>query len=84
MRNTFSRNLSKKKVMSTDGMVIGTIRNIMVDLKSGEVTDLVVKPEQNFDTSNYAIEGDKLFIPFEAVKDIRDYIVVDRYLSSRK
>jgi sporulation protein YlmC with PRC-barrel domain len=55
----------------------------MADYKSGEVTDLVVKPEPGFDTSNYKIEDDKLFIPFEAVKDIRDYIVVDRFMSKK-
>lgn len=83
MKLTFSRALSKKKVMSTDGVVIGTIRNIMVDYTSGEVTDLIVKPETGFDTSHYRTEEDKLFIPFEAVKDIRDYIVVDRYMSKQ-
>ena len=83
MKTAFSRTLSKKKVMSTDGIVIGTIRNIMADYKSGEVTDLVVKPEPGFDTSNYKYEDDKLFIPFEAVKDIRDYIVVDRFMSKK-
>ncbi|MDD3977468.1 PRC-barrel domain-containing protein [Methanomicrobium antiquum] len=83
MKNTFSRSLSKKQVMSTDGMVIGTIRNIMVDLDSGQVDSLVVKPEPGFDCSGYAVDGDRLFIPFEAVRDIRDYIVVDRYLSKQ-
>jgi len=83
MKLTFSRTLSKKKVMSTDGVVIGTIRNLMADFKTGEVTDIVVKPESGFDISSYKIEDDKLFIPFEAVKDIRDYIVVDRFLSKK-
>ena len=55
----------------------------MADYKSGEVTDLVVKPEPGFDTSNYKFEDEKLFIPFEAVKDIRDYIVVDRFMSKK-
>lgn len=81
MKNVFSRNLSKKQVMSTDGMVIGTIRNIMVDLDTGAVESLVVRPEPGFETSGYKVDGDRLFIPFEAVRDIRDYIVVDRYLS---
>jgi len=53
MKTTFSRNLSRKQVMSTDGMVIGTIKNIMVDLDSGQVIDLVVKPDNTFDTSGY-------------------------------
>jgi len=81
MKNVFSRNLSKKQVMSTDGMVIGTIRNIMIDLDTGNVESLVVRPEQDFDTAGYKVDGDRLFIPFEAVRDIKDYIVVDRYLS---
>ena len=81
MKNVFSRNLSKKQVMSTDGMVIGTIRNIMIDLDTGNVDSLVVRPEQGFDTGGYKIDGERLFIPFEAVRDIKDYIVVDRYLS---
>jgi sporulation protein YlmC with PRC-barrel domain len=83
MNKTYSRNLSKKKVMSTDGMVIGMIKNIMVDLESGQVIDLVVKPEPDFDTAGYHMDGERMFIPFEAVKDIKDYIVVDRYLSKK-
>jgi sporulation protein YlmC with PRC-barrel domain len=83
MKKTYARSLSKKKVMSTDGMVIGTIRNITVDLETGQVTDLVVRPDQTFDTSGYNVDGERLYIPFEAVKDIRDYIVVDRYLSKK-
>jgi sporulation protein YlmC with PRC-barrel domain len=83
MKKTYARSLSKKKVMSTDGMVMGTIRNITVDLDTGQVTDLVVRPDEKFDTSGYHLDGDRLYIPFEAVKDIRDYIVVDRYLSKK-
>ncbi|NYT06117.1 MAG: PRC-barrel domain containing protein [Methanomicrobiales archaeon] len=83
MKKTYSRSLSKKKVMSTDGMVIGQIKNIMVDLDTGLVVDLVVKPDQTFDTAGYSMDGERMFIPFEAVKDIKDYIVVDRYLSKK-
>ena len=83
MKSTFSRSLSKKKVMSTDGMVIGTIRNIMVDLDSGQVDSLVVRPDSGFDATGYTVDGDRFMIPFEAVRDIRDYIVVDRYLSKQ-
>ncbi|KQC05776.1 MAG: photosystem reaction center subunit H [Methanoculleus sp. SDB] len=83
MKNTYSRSLSKKKVMSTDGMLIGMIKNILVDLDTGLVVDLVVKPDPTFDTGGYTMDGDRMFIPFEAVKDIKDYIVVDRYLSKK-
>ncbi|RXE57307.1 photosystem reaction center subunit H [Methanoculleus taiwanensis] len=80
MSKTFCRVLAKKRVMSNDGMLIGTIKNIMVDLGTGQVVDLIVKPDDSFKTDGYRMDGDKMFVPFEAVKDIKDYIVVDRYL----
>lgn len=80
MSKTFSRTMAKKKVMSTDGVLIGTIKNVMVDLGTGQVVDLIVKPDESFRTEGYRMDGDKMFVPFEAVKDIKDYIVVDRYL----
>ncbi len=83
MSKTFSRILARKKVMSNDGMLIGTVRNVMVDLTTGQVIDLIVKPDDTFRTDGYRMDGDRMFVPFEAVKDIKDYIVVDRYLLKR-
>jgi len=83
MSKTFSRSLARKKVMSNDGMLIGTIRNVMVDLNTGQVVDLIIKPDDTFRTDGYRMDGDRMFVPFEAVKDIKDYIVVDRYLLKR-
>ena len=83
MSKTFCRTLARKKVMSNDGMLIGTIKNIMVDLTTGQVVDLIVKPDDTFKTDGYKMDGDKMVVPFEAVKDIKDYIVVDRYLRKR-
>ena len=83
MSKTFCRALAKKRVMSNDGMLIGTIKNIMVDLNTGQVVDLLVKPDETFRTEGYRTDGDKMLVPFEAVKDIKDYVVVDRYLLKR-
>jgi sporulation protein YlmC with PRC-barrel domain len=83
MSKIFSRGLARKKVMSNDGMIIGQIKNLIVDLDTGEVIDLIVKPDPSFDTSGYRMDGEQMLIAFEAVKDARDYIVVDRYLSKK-
>ncbi|QSZ66588.1 PRC-barrel domain containing protein [Methanofollis aquaemaris] len=83
MNKIFSRSLARKQVMSSDGMLVGQIKNLLVDLDSGEVIDLIVKPDQTFDPSGYRMDGEMMLIPFEAVKDARDYIVVDRYLSRK-
>jgi sporulation protein YlmC with PRC-barrel domain len=45
---------------------------------------MIIHPDQTFSTDGYNLEDDKLLIiPFEAVKDIKDYIVVDRYLARK-
>lgn len=80
MVKTLSRKLSRKTVMSNDGIMIGTIKNVMVDLDTGQVIDLIVKPDDTFSTAGCEMDGERMMIPFESVKDIRDYVVVDRYL----
>ena len=84
MTRVFARSLSRKKIMSNDGKLIGTLKNIRVDFDSGQVIEMIVHPDQTFSTDGYNLEDDKLLIiPFESVKDIKDYIVVDRYLARK-
>ncbi len=83
MSRVLARSLSRKKIVTNEGKVIGTLKNLVVDFDTGQVVDLVVYPDPSFDTTGYRVEGDRLFVPFEAVKDIKDFIVVDRYLSRK-
>lgn len=84
MTRVFARSLSRKKIMSNDGKLIGTLKNIRVDFDSGQVQEMLIHPDATFDTASYDMEDDKILkIPFEAVKDIKDYIVVDRYLARK-
>ncbi|HUW85510.1 MAG TPA: PRC-barrel domain-containing protein [Methanoregula sp.] len=84
MSRVFARSLSRKKIMSNDGKLIGTLKNIRVDFDSGQVQAMIVHPDQTFITEGYTMEDDKLLvIPFESVKDIKDYIVVDRFLARK-
>ena len=84
MTRVFARTLSRKKIMSNDGKLIGTLKNIRVDFDSGQVVEMLVHPDQTFDTANYDMEDDKILkISFEAVKDIKDYIVVDRFAARK-
>jgi sporulation protein YlmC with PRC-barrel domain len=84
MTRVFARSLSRKKIMSNDGKLIGTLKNIRVDFDSGQVQEMIIHPDQSFSTDGYNLEDDKLLIiPFDAVKDIKDYIVVDRYLARK-
>jgi sporulation protein YlmC with PRC-barrel domain len=84
MTRIFARSLSRKKIMSNDGKLIGTLKNIRVDFDSGQVIEMIIHPDQTFVTDGYVLEDNNLLlIPFEAVKDIKDYIVVDRFMARK-
>jgi sporulation protein YlmC with PRC-barrel domain len=76
----FTHTIRKKRVMSTDGKIIGNIKNISFDSETGQLLKLIVRVDPTFDAAGYKLSGDALSLPFEAVKDITDFIVVDRYM----
>ena len=78
MAKIFTKNLSKKNVMSSDGSVIGVLYNIVMDVRTGELVNLVVKPDLSVDKSRYQMEGNYILIGFDAVRAVRDFIVVDK------
>jgi sporulation protein YlmC with PRC-barrel domain len=78
MSKIFTREMSKKRIMSVDGSAIGTLSDIVIDLKTGMLVDIVVKPDISFDTTGYRTEGDYIFFPFDSVKAIKDYIMLDK------
>jgi len=79
MSKVFARNLLfNKQVMATDGTEIGTLSNIVVEIKGGQVIDLMVNPNPTFDVSRYKKEDNYILIPFSAVSAIKDYIIVDK------
>lgn len=78
MAKIFAKNLSKKNVMSSDGSILGALYNIVIDIRTGELINLVVKPDMSVDRSLYRSEGNYMLIPFSAVRAIKDVMVVDK------
>ncbi|MDD4621483.1 MAG: PRC-barrel domain-containing protein, partial [Methanosarcina sp.] len=74
----FARNLFNKQVMATDGTEIGTLNNIVVEIKGGNIIDMLVTPNPNFDTSRYRKANNFILIPFDSVSAIKDYIIIDK------
>lgn len=81
MAKVFAKNLSNKQVMATDGTELGVLNNIVMDGKTGELEDLIIKPDIGLDTSKYQKDGQYIIVPFESVSAIKDYIVVDKVLA---
>ena len=71
-----AKSLSKKVVLLSDGTVVGTVYNVTVDLRTGSLIDLLVKPQTEIPE---IVKEDGIYvIPFESVKSISDYVVLDR------
>lgn len=77
MSKVFIKNISNKKVMSNEGTEIGSVYNITLDTQTGDLLELVVKPDMALDSSRYSKDNDYIYIPFAAVKSIKDFIVID-------
>ena len=79
MSTVFARNLLfNKQVMATDGTEIGTLSNIIIESKGGNIIDLMITPNSNFDTSRYKKMDNYILMSFDSVSAIKDYIIVDK------
>ncbi|MDQ1254370.1 PRC-barrel domain-containing protein [Methanosarcina sp. Z-7115] len=79
MSKVFARNLLfNKQVMATDGTEIGTLSNIVVEIKGGNIIDLMVTPNVNLDTSRYKKVDNYILVPFDSVSAVKDYIIIDK------
>lgn len=83
MAKLLAKSLTNKKVMLTDGSLLGTATNVIVDMKTGKLIDLVVKPDPAIDTSKYRFEDGFVLISFEAVRAAKDYAIVDKNIASQ-
>jgi sporulation protein YlmC with PRC-barrel domain len=77
MQKISALKLSNKRVVDSEGSEMGMLRNIVAEAGTGMLRELVVKPAEELDTSRFKMEDDYIFIPFDAVKAIKDVIVVD-------
>lgn len=64
--------------MATDGTEIGVLSNIVVEIRGGNIIDMMVIPNPNFDTTRYRKEDNFILIPFDSVSAIKDYIIIDK------
>ncbi len=71
-----ARSLARKTVVLTDGTVVGTLYNITVDFKTGSIVNLLVKPQSEI--PEFRKDEGLYLIPFDCVRSLKDYIVVDR------
>lgn len=78
MVEILAENLSGKKVMGADGAEIGELYNITMDLKTGELHDLVVQPGEGVSADFDVDDHGHFRVPIDHVQAVKDHIVVRR------
>ena len=81
MSDILAENLSGKSVMGSDGTELGLLYNITMDLKSGELYNLVIEPDEELPTRSVDFDVDddgRFLVPVNRVQAVKDYIVVQR------
>ncbi len=77
LSKVFASDIAGMEVVNVDGTVLGELENIVFDVETGELIDLVVKPDSELPRNKYREDGKHVLIPFDSVSAIKDYIVVD-------
>jgi len=84
LANIFAASLAGKEIVNIDGTVLGDLENVVFDIETGQLIDLVVKPNTELLRQKYREDGKYVKIPFSAVVAIKDYIVIDEKRAAEK
>lgn len=69
--------LRGKTVMTEEGLYLGIMRNTTVDIRTGELTGVLIEPSDDVDPRLYHLDDQgHLVFPFDAIKSVKDVIIV--------
>ena len=77
MGKVFSGSIAGKEIVNIDGMVLGELEDVIFEVQTGKLVDLLVKPNKELNRMKYREDGKFVLIPFASVVAIKDYIVID-------
>ncbi|MEI8004214.1 MAG: PRC-barrel domain-containing protein, partial [Methanothrix sp.] len=66
-----------QELVNIDGMVLGELEDMILEVQTGKLVDLLVKPDKELNRMKYREDGRFVLIPFSSVVAIKDYIVID-------
>ena len=77
MGKVFSGSIAGKEIVNIDGMVLGELEDMIFEVQTGKLVDMLVKPNKELNRMKYREDGKFVLIPFASVVAIKDYIVID-------
>jgi sporulation protein YlmC with PRC-barrel domain len=71
--------------LSSDGKILGTIRNAVMNTKTGELLDIVVEPKEGVDPMLFRQDAQgNIVFPFENVVSVKDVAVIRTEVADTK
>ncbi|AKG92336.1 hypothetical protein GAH_00310 [Geoglobus ahangari] len=71
-----AREMLNKVVLLSDGTIVGVVHTLTFDYKTGSLVNVVVRPKN--EVEGLKKEDGYYIIPFESVRSVSDYVVIDR------
>ncbi|MEL9998951.1 MAG: PRC-barrel domain-containing protein [Thermoplasmata archaeon] len=74
----FISELKGKTVMTSEGVILGTIDNFVIDLDTGEIKHLLVTPTKSSESSKFETDAQgRMILPFKSMKSAKDVVVLE-------
>ena len=80
----FAGSMAGKEVVDMNGGVMGEVEDLVFNIETGQIIDLVIKPDSQLTRSKYREDNKYVLLPFGSVCAVRDYIVVDGGIAEKK
>ena len=76
--NGSEEKLIGKTIMNNEGYIIGLIKDLLIDEKTGESKSILVKPSKEIDPLTYKHneQGDIIF-PLESIKTVKNISILE-------
>ena len=78
MGKIFAGSIAGKEIVNIDGAVLGELENVIFDVQTGKLIDLIVKPDSKLNRYKYREDGKYVLIPYSSLVAVKDYIVIDQ------
>ena len=77
---SFSNEFMSMKVVDSSGELLGTLQDIVIDPRTGDVTEIMVKVEQEIDVTKlpWSMKNNLCAIPAQEVREFDDRVVLRR------
>ena len=77
---SFSNEFINRKVVDSSGELLGSLQGIVIDPRTGDLTEIMVKVEPEIDVTKlpWSMKDNLCAIPAQEVREIDDRIVLRR------